>query len=403
MKTIVSVVPLPLERDSRSLKIAASLARLGFRSLAAESLPSGRPEALPVPTVTLTPFPSRPTATTAPKAAASRRPSRLREPLHLATMVALYFVALPILGLFRLPRADLYYLHEYRLFPTVWLKTLFHPAPIIYDAHDFYPEVWAVGSLSPFWREVFLPFLGWWEGWCARRAAQVVMVGQGVADLFAARYGVRPRILRNCHDARLECPPAKTLRQSLGLDAEALLLVTIGNRKGGQAVEQAIAALATLPGHVHLAFVGRFYDDAREIARRHGVEARVHPVGAVRPEEIVPFVRDASAALILYWPETGNVGNSLPNGFFQSLAAGLPLLYPPLPELVRVIGERPVGRAIDPRDPQSLVAAIGWFDQADAAARTAIRDRVAALAADISWEREEATLAALVQDVWRRT
>ncbi len=406
--TVVSVVPLPLERDSRSIKIAASLARLGYDSRAVESLASTRPDRLPVPVVALSRAVPQAVAAAStgsgggPLAVLRRMvPRGLSERLHLVAMVLGYFVLRPLQGVLRAPRGDLYYLHEYRLFPMVRLLQWLRPAPVIYDAHDFYPEVWRKGELSPFWRRTFLPFLSAWEGWVARRADAVVMVGDGVAGLFEAAYGVRPVVLRNCHDSRLERQPVRTVREAAGVGPDDLLLVSVGNRKPGQAVDQAVAALALLPERVHLALVGRFHEGAVETASRLGVEGRVHVVGAVAPEEVVPFIRSADAALVLYWPETGNYENILPNGFFQSLAAHLPLLWPDLPDLAAIVGRREVGGRIDPRDSAAIAAAVqGLIDNPGRAEYA--RDVVRVLAEQVSWEREEQKLGGLVAEILAR-
>lgn len=405
MTRVISVLPLPLERDSRSLKIAASLARLGYDSVALESFPSARPDLLPVPVVALSNAKPQAAAAASTQSgggplARLRRliPRALAERLHLLSMIGGYFILRPLQGLMRAPRGDLYYLHEYRLFPLVRLLQILKPCPIIYDAHDFYPEVWRKGELSAFWRSTFLPILSAWEGWVARRADAVVMVGDGVAGLFEQAYGVRPHVLRNCHDRRLEREPVRSLRQVVGVGPQDILLVSVGNRKPGMAVRQAMEALARLPDHVHLAFVGRFHEDAAATARSLGIEARIHAVGAVAPEEVVPFIRSADAALVLYWPETGNYKNILPNGFFQSLSAHLPLLWPALPDLAAIIGGQGVGRVIDPRDPASIAAGVQWLiDNPDATEYA--RKAVGVLSDQVCWEREEEKLGRLVAHV----
>ncbi|MBF0326113.1 MAG: glycosyltransferase [Alphaproteobacteria bacterium] len=414
MRTIVSLTPLPLDRDSRTLKIATSLARIGYRSVVVENRPSlsaSRYEGIDLVTLgrasagaTAPPvqapggargedFPSRLKAALRPLAGRG-----LAEPVHLAVFILAYFLWRPVLGLRQVPRADLYYLHEYRLFPTVWLLQLVRGrVPVIYDAHDIYQQVYGDDQLSPFWRRVFLPFLGWMERWCARHADAVVSVGHGVAATIATLLDTPVRVIRNCHDRRLERLPTQTVRDRIGLEDGDRLVVVIGNRKPGQVIEPTIAALAKVPG-VHLAFVGRSYDDAAGLAARHNVSGRVHAVGAVPPECVVPFVRSADAAGLLYWPHTANTLNILPNGFFQSVSAGLPLLYPDLPEITGIIAGRPVGRQIDPRDGRSMVDALTWLIQSGDDIRATARETVDAIADEVSWQREEERLAALVAE-----
>ena len=111
---------------------------------------------------------------------------------------------------------------------------------------------------------------------------------------------------------------------------DEFLIAVVGNKKPAQVVEPLIQALVQIPSSVHVAFVGRGHDETVAFARRAGVESRVHAVGQVHPEEVVPFIRSADAAAMLYRPLTDNDRYLLPNGFFQSIAAGLPLLRPDL-------------------------------------------------------------------------
>lgn len=264
----VSVIPLPLERDSRSLKNAASLARLGWRSVVVEGIASADPKNLPVPVIPLHrrgPAEARQSGSTqAPRGplAGLRLPRLLSEVIHLAAMIAVYFVLRPLQGLVRLPKADIYYLHEYRLFPMVWLAQLFRPAPIVYDARDFYATVWREENLSPFFRTVFLPLLGKLEAWCARNADLVVTVSDGAAQLIAERFSVTPVVIRNCHAHRIERIPSTDARASIGFGPDDILVICVDNHKPGQAITCAIEALASLPPHVHLGLVGRFHEPA---------------------------------------------------------------------------------------------------------------------------------------------
>jgi glycosyltransferase involved in cell wall biosynthesis len=414
MKTVVSLTPLPLDRDSRTLKIATSLAQLGYRSIVVENRPSaaGR-DTGPVEVVTLGRRAANP-AVAPPSAdpggdsvtarlrgwSARRVPRAVREPVHFLVFLTAYMVWRPLLALWQVPPADLYYLHEYRLFPSLWLlRRVRGRVPIIYDAHDIYAEVWDRTQLSWFWRRVFVPTLFRLERWCAAHADAVVTVGDGVARRIGALLDVTPWVLRNAHDSRLERTPPRDLRHRLGLGSATRLVVVVGNRKPGQAVAPIVAALATLPTEVHLAFVGRHYDDVPGLAAAAGVAERVHTPGALPPEHLVPAIRSADAAALLYYPHSDNTRYILPNGFFQSLSARLPLLWPCLPELESIVGDRQVGATIDPCDADSVAAglhAVLGLDDTDRAAMVGELDR---LAHSVSWEAEEGRLATLVEHV----
>jgi glycosyltransferase involved in cell wall biosynthesis len=417
--SIVSLTPTSMDQDTRTIKIASSLARFGFRSVVVENRPGGPNLSKPdVRVITLGRFGSR-TEPGMPADGSAQRgrapgslppkdalehlrrvlgppvPRWLRERAHLLVFAIAYFIIRPLQGIFQVPRGSLYYLHEYRLYPLVHLVRRLRPAPLIYDAHDYYPEVLEDASLSPFWRRRFQPLLGWMEQWCVGNADAVVTVGEGVARLFTGRYGVSPVILRNCHDSRIEREPSTTLREKIGAGADAFLVVVVGHRKPGQVIDSLIEALASLPEQVHLALVGRFHEESERTAERFGVQDQVHAVGVVRPEEIVPFIRSADVSALPYYPATRNVLNILPNGFFQSLAAHLPLLYPALPEIGELVFARVVGHEVDLRDPASVAAALRRMLE-DEEALTQFRENAGLLATELSWEKEEILLCSLV-------
>lgn len=212
------------------------------------------------------------------------------------------------------------------------------------------------------------------------------------------RFGRDVVVLRNAHDPRLESDPGITLRQSLGLGSNVLLTVCIGQWKRDTAVVQAMQAFATLPEEHHLAFLGaNFPSYAAQIAEL-GLEGRVHFHPAVKANEVVPFVRSADFGLLLYHAVSPSIRNCLPNGFFQPLAAGLPVFYPDLPEIARIAKPLDLGLQIDPLNPASIAEAVYRLGS-DAAQRVEKKASVEAARHELSWERDEEVLKKLIEDL----
>jgi hypothetical protein len=101
---------------------------------------------------------------------------------------------------------------------------------------------------------------------------------------------------------------------------------------------------------------------------------------------------------VIYEPYSANYRYALPNGFFQVIAAGLPLVRAALPEIEAAIGRHPVGARLDRLDPPSLAAAI--LRCAEDSAR--LRIAVATLARELRWETESLRLSRLVDEVTHR-
>jgi glycosyltransferase involved in cell wall biosynthesis len=226
-------------------------------------------------------------------------------------------------------------------------------------------------------------------------------VSDGVADLMAREFGRRPVVIRNSQDHRLDTAPPRRLRELAGLEDAAFCVVTTGNRKNSWRMDETIAAFARLPAHVHLVLVGQGYERDRAAIEAAGIAARVHVLPPVKPTEIVPFIADANAFIIPYTAADPNDQHSLPNKFFQAVAAELPLLYPPLPEMVRLAGAYELGLPIEPGSATSIRDAIDTWLQ-DPRRLAAARGRRRAARNELSWEREERILFDVISDALAR-
>src|SRR5262245_7482895 len=258
------------------------------------------------------------------------------EPVLFVNYVYDFFYKYGLLPLKYTPKASLYYLHAFYQFPAVYLLCLRHGACYIYDAHDFYSQLEDNESFSSFWSRWIIPFERVVETWCIKRAAAVVTVNDGIAQLIQDAYGPRAIIIRNAHDLRLDQAPSQHIRQQLHLPPDQFLVVSVGHAKPGMAIEEMFKALLNLPLNVHVAFVGDGYVPYDKTVQEHNLEGRVHFVLPVKPYEVVPFIRSADAAIVLYYSKSVDYQYSLPNRFFQSIAAELPMLYPELAEIKRL-------------------------------------------------------------------
>jgi glycosyltransferase involved in cell wall biosynthesis len=371
--TIVGVTPLAADRDSRACRIAASCARLGYRSMLVEALPSA--DGFSLPGVELVSLRRR---------RPSGGPAALRVPLRFITDSVLR-------PAFRLPRADLVYLHAFYQYPGVRLRTWLRKVPIVYDAHDFYSSLMSRREQPRLQRALEDRV----ERAVVKRAAAIVTVSSGVADLYRRDFGVEPEVLMNSHDARLDAAAPKTARTASNADASDTVVVVVGQWKREQPVTQVLEALARTQAPVRVVFLGNGYaDSCAQQAQRLGLGERVVFVPAVRPTEVVPFIADADAAAVLYRPSNPSVRQCLPNGLFQPLAAGLPVVFAQdLPLVSEVAGD--AGLPVDADDPGSIAQALDRL-----ASDRSLRDRLAAAAAsrghEVAWEHEERRLAAIL-------
>jgi glycosyltransferase involved in cell wall biosynthesis len=431
-KTVVSVTPLAIERDSRTLKQAASLARAGYRSIVIEGersrLDLGELSfELRTPAVVPEAWGSKPTqdeveggfeseearvAALLAQEGPVERKLRIMHDLglrglnrHVPRLLANWSTFKRYLRLNRgflrsLPEADLFIVHSFQLFPAVALRRRRAPrARYAYDAHDAYFESPTTGPGGDARAE--LPgYFAWQrlERRCVRGASYFTTATDGVADLLEERFGRRPAVIRNCQDSRLNRPVAIGLRERLGLSGSDYLLVSIGNYRPAMGTAD-LEALRHLPDDVHLALVGRGYEEKRDAIVERDLGARVHLIEAVPPSEVADFVGSADVAVILYQPANRNYERMLPNRFFHALAAGLPVLYPQKSFEIAALAERyGLGIPVDPHDPDSIAAAVSRL-RGDRELAGRLRAGAERARQQESWEHEERRFLALVEEV----
>ena len=408
MMTVVTVTPMALEADSRTFKQAATVARAGYRSIVVEGRPSRlQPDMLPFKLISPDGDPEdavaeRPAASSQSsglRAFLQRVPESFKWPWRAVRYVAMYAIDFGLVTFRRTPPASLYYLHAFYQFPAIYCLSRRHGVPYIYDAHDFYSRLEEPDQISWTHRHLVLPFEKWLERKCVKHAAAVVTVADGIADLLRETFGCESVVIRNCHDSRLdqEHPPA--MRETIGIRPDDFLVVVIGRAKKGRAILELLQAVADLPDKVHVAFLGSGYQEKfADDVQRPGLVGRAHFVPPVKPFEVVPFVRSADAAAILYYARSANYAYSLPNGFFQSVAAELPVLYPDLIEIKKVAEHFDIGVRIDPRNSQSLRAGIETLRN-DTGRYEQLRRNLSKAHITLDWENEEKQLHELLADI----
>jgi glycosyltransferase involved in cell wall biosynthesis len=402
MSTIVSITPIQVTADSRTFKIASSFARFGYRSIVIEGemskeLPTGLlfelvggSDSIPV---------RHGAVSTGVKIRENdkrlkerlrkwikRRPMLIQKILRALLGPPHYFKNYVLRPIKEMPAGSLYYLHAPYQFPAVYWWSRRGAVPIIYDSHDFYPVV----SPNPYYKRL--------EALCVKKAAAVVTVSEGVARLMRQEFACQPIVVRNCEDTRLNRKPEMGLREKLGLDDDIFLIVSVGQAKSGQAVDEAFWALRDLPPSIHLAFVGKNTENYTDAVNCLGLQSRVHFVPPVSPDEVVPFINSADASIILYFAKDVNYEDSLPNKFFQAVTAELPLLYPKLPEMRRLAEQYGLGFPIDAKSPDSIRAGIERLVK-ERSNIGRLKENLRAASQALSWEQEEVILYKLVKGV----
>lgn len=241
-------------------------------------------------------------------------------------------------------------------------------------------------------------------GW-VRRVAAVVTVNDALADhchrLWPFRE--RPTVLLNCQPRWL--PPDRRpdlIREAAGLPPErkvVLFLGKLGRQRGLEMAAEAVArlrdaALVMLGSVVNAEWDAslRARSEDPRFAGRHVVLPAVHP------DDVRLWAASADVSIIAVPANSLNQRLSTPNKFWESLAAGTPVVIGRDLDVMRAMVEADhLGAVADPLDPVDLARALGEILDQPPDAYEAMRERCLAIARDrYNWETAVRPYLALV-------
>ena len=225
-------------------------------------------------------------------------------------------------------------------------------AALVYDARELYAALDSTHGRpvrAAVWQAV--------EGRFAPRADAVLTVSDGIADRLGAAYGIdRPTVLYNAPEPCPEAADPEALRRTLGLPGDGRLVVLYqGLYRAGRGLPALVEAAGQVED-VRLVFIGE-----------GDLEAEVHRLGAglgdrlviqpfVPPDDLAALTPGADLGACLIEPLTESLRLSLPNKLFEYLAAGVPVLASPLPEIQRAV--QGAGVLADPQSPEAVAEAL---------------------------------------------
>ena len=252
--------------------------------------------------------------------------------------------------------AGLYLASDLYTLPALAAAARRRRAALVYDARELYAALDSAHErphVGRFWGAVEARF--------APRADAVLTVGGAIADRLEARHGIdRPTVLYNAPEVAApgaSTPDRGALRRELGLPDDGRVVVLYqGLFREGRGLPALVEAARRVEA-VRLVLVGEgALRDALE-ASSAGLGDRlvVHPF--VPPDRLGALTPGADLGACLIEPLTESLRLSLPNKLFEYLAAGVPVLASPLPEIRRVV-DRGVGVLADPASPDAVADAL---------------------------------------------
>ena len=304
-------------------------------------------------------------------------------------LIQLLFALPVVFRRIRQARARVYHANDFTGLLLVALAGIWR-RPVVYDSHELFFDRTFRGL--PRWIIGLLMLLRPLEKYLAHRAAAFMATSDSHANRLVENLDMPyPVIVRNAVDLRRAGERAATFP----FVGERRVIGHSGSLLDGRHLPELVEALSHLPEDIALVLMGKgaLAESLTERARALGVADRFAIVPPVHPDCVAPTLSQADMAAVLMTPISMSSHLSLPNKFFESIAAGLPLVVSRIPELERMVAQYDLGVVCDPTDPQDIADKIRTLLHPDHLARyTANAQRARQ---ELTWANEEKKLVAV--------
>ena len=222
---------------------------------------------------------------------------------------------------------------------------------VVLDFHEYAPRE---GEHSALWRLLMRPYVEWMMRTLVPRVADIVTVGQGIADEYRRRYDLASTVVVNA-------TPFQDLEP--GPVSDPLRLVHSGIAAPERRLDIMIDAVraSTSAATLDLYLVDSS-GELERLRRRADGDPRIRFRDPVPYRELLSTLNRYDVGLSVLPPTTFNLAWCLPNKFFDFIQARLGVIVGPSPEMARFVEANGIGEVLADFDPATLAAAIDALD-----------------------------------------
>ncbi len=253
---------------------------------------------------------------------------------------------------------------------------------LVYDAHEYFTGQHGLAE-----RSVKHAIWKWAERRILPKLRHMLTVSDSIADLYHREYGVVPVVIRNVAPSVTHLEPHD--RSALGPSEEELLVVFQGSGiNEGRGARELIKAMTMLE-RIRLVFIGSgdISDSLRKSARESGAAERIMFLPRMPWEEMMRYTMCCDAGLSLDADTCENQRYSLPNKLFDYIAAAIPAVVSPLPEVASLISMYGCGVVIGEVTPGAIVIALERLRD-NRGLLLSLKEKTVEARRELTWEKE---------------
>jgi glycosyltransferase involved in cell wall biosynthesis len=279
-------------------------------------------------------------------------------------------------------RSDLYVANDLDTLVPCYLVSRLFGKPLVYDAHEYFTGQYGLAERKfkySVWKKVERRFVP--------KVRHMITVSNSIADLYRKEYGVDPVVIMNV------APSTDDLimynRNNLKVGKEDLLVVYQGSGiNPGRGVMELVNAMTMLE-RVRLIITGSgdMIEEVKHAVSYKGLGNNVIFLPRMSWEEMMQFTMCCDAGLSLDPDNCINQRFSLPNKLFDYIAAGIPAVVSPLPEVSAVIERYGCGLILSHVTPYAIAGALERLRD-DRDLLSELKEKVVEARKVLNWENE---------------
>jgi len=253
---------------------------------------------------------------------------------------------------------------------------------LVYDSHEYFTGQQGLAERKikyALWKKA--------ERMIVPKINHMITVSQSIADIYRNEYGVNPLVIRNVASSVARLVPHD--RYELGAGDDELLIVLQGSGiNAGRGATELIEAVKRLE-RVRLLIIGSgdIIDSLHLRERKPGAETNIFFLPRMTWEEMMRYTMCCDAGLSLDTDTCINQRYSLPNKLFDYIAAGIPAVVSPLPEVSAIIEMYGCGLVLDEVTPDAIAGQLERLRD-DRSLLRELKKKALEAGRELNWEKE---------------
>jgi glycosyltransferase involved in cell wall biosynthesis len=294
-------------------------------------------------------------------------------------------VVLINLNLFRAASAfapEIVYANDLNTLVAAHMLHAIHGVPIVYDAHEVYPEQFATRDRSETWHSFYTSL----EKQLIGAALGRFTVCDSIGEYFAAAYGA-PGFVTTLNTPSLKHLPPESILDRRNATPK---LIYHGSYAAFRGLDEIVNAAVDIEGaQIVFRGIGDYETVLREHVERTGVGDKVRFEPPVAVTELVESASVCDIGLNPFVNVCKNSEFAMPNKFFEYMMAGLALMSSDLVEMRRLTDRLRVGRLFPDLSPRSVADSVNTLVADRDAIQTFRSNAYFAARNRYNWETEE--------------